>query len=576
MPWRGPEEPGEYPTMGHIWAEWIEDNLVLPDGPKLGQPFSVYDEQYRHLLKRGQLNPDATEDDGNDAYIHTGSLLVRGQKWGKDPLLAAVDLLHAFGPCDFAGWDANGEPVGKPHPSPWIFVAALNQKQADNTWLPLKAMLESSELADESGVEITKERITLPCGNFIEPLTTTAYGRLGGRFTGGSLTEPGLMTSTGESGGSSGGKNSPLEFARTLIRNLGGMQGLWIGATNTWDPTELSYAQLVAQAKHSPIYVDARYSRKKVDLDNEEELIEELTWLYGDSIREKGGHVSVSRLVKDCRDEASGENQVRRFFLSEVLAGERPLAEPEEWAAQFRDDDPLQPGEAITLGFDGSRSRDGTVLTAVRIRDRRIFHLRTWIPECRCQQIHGTKPDHKPQDCKDRRVDRVDVDKAMTNAFAGYEVWYLFADPFKWQDYLDRWASKWPKRVIEVPTNNETRMDQLVERFTTALRNKELTHDGDEVLTEHIRNAVIAKGRRKLKARIDDAGKLIEHYLKVVKKREGLLIDAAVSMLLAYAAAGQAVEDGAINKKPSPPPESLSAGGTASRGNDLDLATTGF
>lgn len=575
MPWRGPVEGGDLaPTLGHIAAQWIEDNLRLTDGPKLGEPFVVYDEQYDHLLARCRLDPMATEDDGNDAFVHTGSMLVRGQKWGKDPILAAVDLFHAFGPCDFAGWDADGEPVGKPHPSPWIFVAALNDRQTDNTWLPLKAMLEASDLANLSGVDITLDLIRLPCGNPIERLTTTAYGRLGGRFTGGSLTEPGLMTATGESGRGSGGKMSPLRFARTLVRSVTGMQGMWMGATNTWDPTEKSYAQQVAEAKRSAVYVDAKYSRKKVDLDNDQELAEELAWLYGDSIRERGGHVSLKRLVKDVRDESAGENEVRRFFLSEILAGERALAEPDQWAAQFRDDDPLEAGESIALGFDGSRSRDATVLTACRIRDGRLFHLRTWIPECRCPE-----PDHKPDDCKDRRVDRVDVDQAVTNTFAGYEVWYLFADPFKWQDYLDRWAAKWPKRVVEVPTNNETRMDQLVERFTTALRNKELTHDGDTVLTEHIRNSVIAKGRRKLKVRIDDAGKLIEHYLKIVKKREGLLIDAAVSALLAYAARGHAVEDGAIDK--TPPREALEPVKVSDRptppsGAGLDIATVGF
>jgi hypothetical protein len=89
-------------------------------------------------------------------------------------------------------------------------------------------------------------------------------------------------------------------------------------------------------------------------------------------------------------------------------------------------------------------------------------------------------------------------------------------------------------------------MDHLVERFTTARDNGEITHDGHPDLTEHVRHAAIAKGRRKNRLRVDDAGKVIEHYLKVVKKRDGLLIDNAISMLLAYEARGQAIEDGAL------------------------------
>lgn len=538
--------------MGHIWAQWIESTLRITDGPKMGQPFRLYDEQYKHLLHRGRLQPDATQDDGNDAFVRSGSMLVRGQKWGKDPLLAAIDLLHAFGPCDFAGWDANGEPVGKPHPSPWVFVAALNDRQTDNTWLPLKAMVEDSDLVDLPGVDVTLISIRLPCGNPIEPLTTTAFGRLGGRFTAGSLTENGLMTDTSTTPSGGGGKRSPLGFARTLIRSVNGMGGMWVAATNTWDPTERSHAQRIYQSKSERIYVDARLSRKKVSVDEDDELRDELLYLYGDAAKENGGHVSVKGLMADCRDtEVHGETEIRRFFLSEILAGERPLSTPEEWAALARgsahpDYAPLVPGEAITLGFDGSRSRDGTVLTACRISDGRLFHLRTWLPTT---QDDGTW-----------RINRPDVDRAVRNAFAAYRVAYLFGDPFKWQDYLDNWAGAFPKRVVELPTNEERRMDKAVTRFTTAMAVGELTHDNDETvaageptLTDHVRNTVIKKGKPKPSEREDDDGKVIQHYLTLAKKAEGLLIDASVSAVLAYEARGQAIEDGALQPAPQGP-----------------------
>ena len=319
MPWRGPEDPGEFPTLGYLVAEWIEDNLVFTDGPKEGQPVQLYDEQYAHLLHRYRLDPAATQDGGNAAFVRSGSMLVRGQKWGKDPLLAMVNIFHAFGPCDFAGWDADGEPVGRPHPSPWVFVAALNDRQTDNTWLPLKAMVENSDLADLPGVDITLERVRLPCGNPMEPLTTTAFGRLGGRFTSGSLTENGLMTDT-VSTGSGGGKRSPLGFARTLIRSVNGMGGMWIAATNTWDPTERSHAQRIHESKSKRIYVDARLSRSKVDLADDDALRDELLYLYGDSARENGGHVSVKALVEDCRDtEVHGDQWLVSDYLPSML-----------------------------------------------------------------------------------------------------------------------------------------------------------------------------------------------------------------------------------------------------------------
>lgn len=565
MPWRGPRVPKEFPTLGYVALQWIRDMLPIPDGPKMGQPFEFYPEQQKHVLRKYRLDPEAPGDAGNDAYQYGGSMIVRGQKWGKDPILSALDLFHAFGPCDFAGWDANGEPVGRPHPSPWVAVAALNDDQANNTWLPLKAMVEASDLADYPGVDVTLDKIRLPCGNPIERLTTTAVGRLGGRFTKVSLTENGLMTDTVKTG-ASGGQRSPLTFAQTLIRSTDGMNGMWTAATNTWDPTERSHAQRVYEAKDPHILIDAKIARKRVELDNDDELQREIIYLYGDSLRERGGHVSSQRIMRSVRDKSKLETERRRFFLSEILSGEQVLCQPEKWAA-FARPSILAAGEAVTLGFDGSRARDKTTLTATRISDGRVFHLRTFSPECMCE-----RPDHEPVDCTDPRVDRVQVDQAVTDAFDGYDVWYLYGDPYKWGEYMALWAARWPNKVVEVPTNVQSRMDAILDLFITARDNNTFTHSDHPDLTQHVADAVIAKGTRKAtKPRVGADGQVIEHYLKVVKRLEGVFIDAAISMLLSFAARAQAIEDGALTREPEqppPPPVAVDSDGTGWGGTD--------
>lgn len=520
MPWRGPEVKGEFPSLGYIAADWIESTLPIPDGSKKGEPFRLYDEQLNHLLWKYRLDPKATQVDGNDAFQFGGSMIVRGQKWGKDPLLAAIDLFHAFGPCDFAGWDAAGEPVGKPNPTPWVAVAATNDVQTDNTWLPLLEMARNSEIADLAGCEIFDTYIKHPCGNPVEVITMTAWGRLGGRFTHVSITESGILVGIGPRGG--------VAFGRTLKRNVGGMNGMWTSATNTWDPTEGSDAQLTYEAKDPHVFVDARLSRKHVDLEDDEELRREVVYLYGDSARSAGGHVSEQRIIRDCRNPSMGESEVRRFYLSEILAGERDAVDPARWLTLARWDETLAPGEAVTIGFDGSRSRDATVLWLCRVRDGRLFRGRLWLPE--------DHPDH--------RVPRTEVDQAVTDLFEAYDVRFMFADPFLWQDYLDVWAARYPGRVVEFPTNVEVRMDKVIERFQTAYKFGELTHDGDEDLAEHARNTALTKGKRK-PPREDDTAGTVQHYLKLAKKRGGR-IDVFVAAHLAYAARGQAIEDGAL------------------------------
>jgi hypothetical protein len=533
VPWRGPREPGEFPTLGYAIAEWAEATLRIPDGPRVGRPWRYTDDQLRHLLHSYRLHAEAPGDAATAAAMrYRGDQWIAPQKAGKDPVLATRCLAHAFGPVEFAGWDAAGEPVGRPHPSPWVAVAALNDEQTDNTWLPIQVMVRNSVLVDLPGVQVNLDEVLLPGGAKMEPLSTTAMGRLGGRFTFVGLTESGLMVGTGRRGG--------VAFGRTLKRNVAGMGGSWAEVTNPWDPTEESLAQqqheAVERGHVDDVWVTFRKSRRRVPLDDDAAVLDELEYLYGDASTRRGGWVVCERIRGEVQDPSSGEAEVRRFFLQEITAGTRPLVQPSVWAAAGRgpehhEHDPLVPGDLVALGFDGSRSRDATALWALRLRDRRLHALGLWVPA-----EHGG------------RVPRPDVDAAVRAAFEAYDVAMLYADPYRWQDYLDTWAAVWGKRVVEFPTTVETRMDAAIERFRTALATGELTHDGDPRLTRHVADTALAKGKRKPPRDGDDLDgpAPVEHYLRAVKRRDGVLIDASIAAILAVAAGGQAIEQGAL------------------------------
>lgn len=535
MPWRGPQVPGEFATLGYQVGEWIEESCIVPDGPLMGEPYRLTGEMWRHLLWAYRLHPDADQLDGGDAMVYAGSLLVRGQKWGKDPFNAARCIAHALGPVIFAGWDAAGEPVGMPHPSPWVAVAATAEDQTDNTFRPLVTMLRDGPLADTPGLDVGDTRVKLPGVGWIDPVTASARARLGGRFTFVSITESGLLVGVGATGG--------VSFARVLKRNVAGMNGQWSEITNAWDPSELSAAQRTFEAKAEDVFIDYRQPRCSVDLNDEDAVLREIVYLYGDSVRCNGGWVSERRILASIKDPATGDAEARRFFLSEIVAGARDAVDPLRYDAQARSDDPLMPGDRVSLGFDGSRTVDATALRVCRIRDGRLFYLRVWVPS----QYPGG------------RVPRTEVDQAVRDAFEVYDVWNMYADPYRWQDYLDVWAALFPGKVIEFPTTVEIRMDRAIERFLTALRAGELTHDGNGISSRHAKNAALAKGKRK-PGRDDDsggaggdvAGAASAHYLRVVKKKFGALIDDFVAGILAYEARGQAIEEGALLEQRAP------------------------
>jgi hypothetical protein len=460
------------------------------------------------------------------AFRYYGSLLVRPQKWGKDPYAAAQVCAQALGPVRFDGWDANGEPVGKPFATPIIQCAANSEDQTDVTFAPVYTMLTEGPLVNMPGLDPGLTRVNLPNGGKIEPVTAAARSRLGARLTFASFTESHLMTET------SGG----LALGKTMKRNLGGMGGRWMEITNAWDPSERSVAQRTWESKAPGVYLDYRPPRSRVELDDDNAVLNELLYVYGDSALERGGWVDVERILQVARDQATGEGETRRFYLNEVTVGSKDAVDMIKWTVQKDSSEPLQKRQQVALGFHGSQNRDATSLCASRLSDGRIYHLRTW--------------ERAPGEA-DWTVPREEVHQAVRDAFKAYEVEAFFCTPSGWQTEVNVWDGQYPKKVYELWTNSELRMDQLVERFQTAHRGDELTHDGTEILTMHAAGAALANGKRRSTAEERVPGQP-EHYQRIVKKSHAQSISAFMAALLAYEARGWAIEHGSLAKRKVP------------------------
>ncbi len=516
MPWRGPEHEGEFPTLGYQVGAWIEAHCVIPDGYNMGRPYRLTDEMWRFLLRFYRVGQP-------DGLHFTGAQLRRSQKWGKDPFGAAIILAEAGGPSRFDGYDAAGEPVGRPYPTPLIVCLGTSEDQTANTWRPLLSMIRRGPLIDWPDMDAGDTRVKWPGGGQIEPVTTSARARLGAPLTFLTITESHLFTLQG----------GFRRVTGAVKRNVAGMDGRWLELTNAYDPTEGSEAQVTAESQDSRVYVDNVESQRVHDLHDDEALLAELDRQYGDSARSRGGWVNLARIADEVRSNRHMEADRRRFFLNEIVVGESVLVDPTRWDLQARDDY-LNPKDLIALGFDGSKYNDATALIACRLSDSRLFTLKVW---------------EKPADAdRDWRVPSSEVDQVVRDAFTAYSVALLYADPYRWQPYLEIWSAEFEDRVVEFPTNVERRMDMAIERFVTAFADNRITHDGSQILQRHMRNAVIVKGSPKKERPSEEV--LSTHYLKLAKRGDGMLIDAAVAAVLALAAAGQAIEDGALIPEP--------------------------
>lgn len=102
---------------------------------------------------------------------------------GKDPLGAALIWFEALGKCRFHRWGADGFPVARQHPSPWVQVSAVSRDQNRNTVTLLGPMLKKEALEDFQ-VDLGKEIIYVRHGaGRVEVVTSSPRSLEGGRPT---------------------------------------------------------------------------------------------------------------------------------------------------------------------------------------------------------------------------------------------------------------------------------------------------------------------------------------------------------------------------------------------------------
>jgi hypothetical protein len=535
MPWRGPEYEGEFPSLGWAVAEWIEAHCVVPDREDAGEPFVLSDEQLAFLVHHYRLKPEATEARWQTAWQYTRSLLVKPQKWGKAPITSAMICAEAVGDVLFAGWDAYGEPVARPWPTPIIQVTAYSEDQTDNIWKVLLPMIQMGPLADiipDTG----ETRINLPGQGWVEPVTSKALSRLGARITFAPQDEVGTWVSP-----------NMRYLADTQYRGLSGTGGRSMLTTNAWDLAENSVAQQIAEGGESTDYVDHVQAPENLSYANKRERHKIHEIVYGDSalkINRSGervsGWVDLERIEIDAAKLARKDpNQAARFY------GNRPTMGSGQWMPDGAWNDKLEVRDRpksvpVCAGFDGSDKDDWTGIrleTFDRYQFTPVYHDGTrraiWNP--------AVWPGH--------RIPRSEVMAAWDDIFANFDVVRAYLDPPLWGSEIAHLQGKYGEKiVIEWPTYRLNPMHAALEAFKTDITNpsSEFRHDDCDFTAQHIRNAV--ERARGVQTSLDGIRR--QTYI-LGKASQTQKIDLAMSSALAHEAVNDAIAAGDLGKRPS-------------------------
>jgi hypothetical protein len=313
-----PTFEGERPTLGYLVLDWVEDYLIVPDGPSAGAPLRFTDEQARFVLKLYEVDPHFTGPPIQGRSLVNGRLvrravLSRPKGWGKSPLVAALCMAEALAPVVLDGWDAEGQPVAREWASlgfkPKVQIVAVSEDQTANTWDPLLEMARNGPVYDEYPIEPLDTFVNVPRG-IIQRATSSGTSREGFRpvFTAMDQTESWVPSVGGP------------KLAATLRRNLAKVQGCSVETPNAFVPgagsvAEASHAAVSAQdegrTRSAGMLFDHRSAPADTDPTDEASLRAGLAVSYGDSADVNGGWVSMDRLVAEYWDPDTDPQDAR-------------------------------------------------------------------------------------------------------------------------------------------------------------------------------------------------------------------------------------------------------------------------
>lgn len=534
MVWR-PTAPGEVPTLGWEVLDWIDENLAAPDRAEY-EPFVPTPEQARFILGFYEINPRTGK------RLIRRALLSRPRGWGKSPFLAALACAEALGPVVPDGWDADGQPVGMPWArvrTPLVDISAVSEAQTSNTWDPLLEMLRGGPAVDNHpGLEPLDTMVNLPRGNIMQ-ITSSARSIKGRRSV------FAVMDQTEEWVRSNGG----LRLANRIRFNAAKVGGSSVETPNAYTAGEGSvaeashkFAERIQGAKKAgrpydaTFLLDHRQAPETTDLDDEESLRAGLIEAYGDSADANGGWVDIDRLIAEVWDQDNDPADSRRDLLNQHGSAGNAWVTSIEWAARKADPltvRPIAPGDLITLGFDGSRSRvkgkaDATALVGCRVADGLLFTVRVW------EQPDGA-------DGEGWSVDPVQVDAEIAQTFTRFKVAGFYADPAHWETWVSQWEATYRRRLKvgrrEHPIEwwmTGGRMTEIVRATRSlyqAIEMGDMWHDGSADLTRHVLNA---------RRRATQSGVIITKATPDSPNK----VDAAVAAILAWQARLDAIAKG--------------------------------
>jgi len=441
------------------------------------------------------------------------------------PFLAAIAAFEALGPCRFAGWDANGRPVGMP----WnetrkvdISLLAVSEEQTANAFEPMKEMMSSASLAYEyPEVEVLETQILLPFNGKIRPRTSSPSSLEGkpDLFTIADQTETWYPNNGGRALGAVAKRNLSKTDGTLLEAPNAFVPGMGSFAEETWNAWQKGMA---GETFRNNILYDTR-DWGNPDLKDPASIIHGLEIAYGDSLLSPTGckihtppcgiegspyppgWVKINGVLDDVFDAATTLSDASRFFGNKPHAAADAFLSMEQVQAATRTDfekegiDPPSRIDALVIGFDGSWGRskgitDATAIVAMRVSDGLAWAIKVWEQPDTAEGRSWEPPRHE-------------IDAKMKEAIEKLNIVDGLFDPSGWETMVAEWEALikkkraqrrvWNRDIDSVRGyglmswrgNQLKAVAQATSTLRTAIIEGEVMLTGSPVLTRHLLNA---------------------------------------------------------------------------------------
>lgn len=463
------EEP--WPTLGPQLAEFLEERAVYGPGSLQGRPYELDPEFRAQLYRAYEVHPQGHEWAGRRRFKRVGISVRKGlAKTEKEALITYLEL-HPESPVRCDGFDARGNPVGRPVVAPYIPMLAVTVDQVEElAYGALLYIVENGPDADlfDIGLEriIRLDENGRPDGRAV-PLANSPGSRDGARTTFQAFDEPHRLILPRQ-----------LKAHETMVANLEKRVledpwGLYVGTAG--EPGEDSVAEgLHAEAqqiadgliKDPQLFYFHRQAGDRnprtgkaydlTDLDERIEAVSEATGPIGEY-----GPGQFFSVAKQWDRPKADKNYLERVWLNRWTKSGKQAFDISAWN-DLGTADLIPDGAFVTVGFDGARFRDSTGIV--------ITDIATGVQ--RCWAVW-----ERPLDVEEWEVPEAELQQSVDDLMATMTVWKGYADPPYWVEPVSRWSGKWPGQWEEWWTNRVKPMAYAVRDYTEAIRGGTVLHE---------------------------------------------------------------------------------------------------